>query len=515
MYINEKTYVLAALQDKSERVNKIPDHEIRSNFQRDRDRILYSRAFRRLSGKTQVFLSVKDDHVRNRLTHTLEVNQIAQTISKALWLNTELTEAIALGHDLGHTPFGHVGERTLNHIMNGCYKVSDFNINIHKSKKGFKHNLQGVRVASELEEVTLNLTKETLWGIMNHSKLKYKSCERNNDIICNLKHNSFKNGVDCNNIPKYNLNLGFYDKYIKDLEDKKYWTIEALIVAMADEIAQRHHDIEDAIEFKILSIETLIKEIETRFKEVFRREDNKILDDINKASNDKYKSINLFSKLIVDFLTTDLIRNTEVNLEKLISDNGIKSNDYFYEIKESLYSKKLIKNLVSFSDEVKKVDEELQDFLCNRILNSFDAQRMDGVGQYVIRKLFEAYAYNPQQLRDKTIKHLYKKLYENILSYDRYERDYPNQDVMEYLSQFNEMKSLLQFDKFDSNKNDIGKIRDIISDIHYKVEKSQNFQYNLYNDTLLRVICDYIAGMTDKYALDEHRKLYNCGNIIL
>ena len=82
---------------------------------------------------------------------------------------------------------------------------------------------------------------------------------------------------------------------------------------MADEIAQRHHDIEDAIEFKILSIETLIKEIETRFKEVFRREDNKILDDINKASNDKYKSINLFSKLIVDFLTTDLIRNTEVN----------------------------------------------------------------------------------------------------------------------------------------------------------------------------------------------------------
>ena len=140
---------------------------------------------------------------------------------------------------------------------------------------------------------------------------------------------------------------------------------------------------------------------------------------------------------------------------------------------------------------------------------------MDGVGQYVIRKLFEAYAYNPQQLRDKTIKHLYKKLYENILSYDRYERDYPNQDVMEYLSQFNEMKSLLQFDKFDSNKNDIGKIRDIISDIHYKVEKSQNFQYNLYNDTLLRVICDYIAGMTDKYALDEHRKLYNCGNIIL
>lgn len=510
MYINEKTYVLAALQDKSERVNEIPDHEIRSNFQRDRDRILYSRAFRRLSGKTQVFLSVKDDHVRNRLTHTLEVNQIAQTISKALGLNTELTEAIALGHDLGHTPFGHVGERTLNHIMNGCYKVSDFNINIHKREKGFKHNLQGVRVASELEEVSLNLTKETLWGIMNHSKLQYKSCEQNNDVICNLKHNSFKNGVDCNNIPKYNLNLDFYDKYIKELEDKKYWTIEALIVAMADEIAQRHHDIEDAIEFKILSIDVLVKEFKSRFESIFREEDKQRLMEIEKSSNDKYKSINLFSKLIVDFLTTKLIENTEIKLQNLIDSNNIKSSLDFYERKDDIFEEDMLKNLVCFSKDVKEIDEDLQKFLRNRILNSFDAQRMDGVGQYVIRKLFEAYAYNPQQLPDKTIKKLYDNLHNNLNDNDKLEENkegkYENQD---------KIKSLLEYDKFDSNKDDIGKIRDIISNLHYQVEKGNSSTYNLYNDTLLRVICDYIAGMTDKYALQEHRKLYNCGDIIL
>lgn len=510
MYINEKTKVLAALEDKSERFKIIEPHEIRSNFQRDRDRILYSRAFRRLSGKTQVFLSVKDDHVRNRLTHTLEVNQIAQTISKALGLNIELTEAIALGHDLGHTPFGHVGERTLNHIMNGCYKVSDFNINIHESQKGYKHNLQGVRVANELEESSLNLTKETLWGIMNHSKLKYKSCVKNNDIICNLKHNSFKNGVDCNNNPKYNLNLGFYDEYINDIKSEKYWTIEALIVAMADEIAQRHHDIEDAIEFNILSIETLLEEIESRFKLVFRAQDNEILKNIKEAANDKYKSIALFSKLIVDFLTTDLIKNTETNLQKLISDNDIKSNEDFYKIKESLYSEELIKGLVSFSNKVKIEDEKLQGFLCNRILNSFDAQRMDGSGQYVIRKLFEAYAYNPQQLPNKTIKKLYYLLYNNLKKNETYEEN----SKYKYLNQ-NKIKDLIKYDEYEINKDDIGKIRDVISNLHYQVVKLDESSCNIYNDTLLRVICDYIAGMTDKYALAEHRKLYNCGNIIL
>lgn len=125
--------------------------DLRTDFQRDRDRILHSKAFRRLKHKTQVFLSPFDDHFRTRLTHTLEVSQIARTISRALDLNEDLTEAIALGHDLGHTPFGHCGEGVLNEIIDG----------------GFYHNLQSVRVVEVLEH--LNLCQETIDGIKTHS----------------------------------------------------------------------------------------------------------------------------------------------------------------------------------------------------------------------------------------------------------------------------------------------------------------------------------------------------------
>ena len=124
---------------------------LRTDFQRDRDRIIHSKSFRRLKHKTQVFLSPFDDHFRTRLTHTLEVSQIARTIARALDLNEDLTEAIALGHDLGHTPFGHCGERVLNELMPG----------------GFKHNIQSVRVVEILEK--LNLCRETVDGILTHS----------------------------------------------------------------------------------------------------------------------------------------------------------------------------------------------------------------------------------------------------------------------------------------------------------------------------------------------------------
>lgn len=130
--------------------------DIRTDYQRDRDRILHSKAFRRLKQKTQVFLSPEGDHYRTRMTHTLEVAQIARTIARALRLNEDLTEAIALGHDLGHTPFGHAGERALNKITEGM--------------GGFHHNMQSVRVVERLEKDGrgLNLTKEVRDGIANH-----------------------------------------------------------------------------------------------------------------------------------------------------------------------------------------------------------------------------------------------------------------------------------------------------------------------------------------------------------
>ena len=161
------------------RAHAISDDDLRTCFQRDRDRIIHCKSFRRLKYKTQVFLSPMGDHYRTRLTHTLEVAQVARTLARALRLNEDLTEAIALGHDLGHTPFGHIGETTLNKLMPG----------------GFKHNVQSMRMAERLENDGrgLNLCKETLDGIRNHSGADEPMtlegwCVRRADRIAYINH---------------------------------------------------------------------------------------------------------------------------------------------------------------------------------------------------------------------------------------------------------------------------------------------------------------------------------------
>lgn len=165
--------------------------EIRTAYQRDRDRILHSKAFRRMNDKTQVFLAAQGDHFRTRLTHTLEVSQIARTIAKALLLNEDLTEAIALGHDLGHTPFGHSGERALNECCPG----------------GFHHNRQSIRVVEKLEKngAGLNLTREVRDGILNHQTAGHPS------------------------------------------------TLEGQVVRLSDKLAYIHHDMDDAIRAGVIS----------------------------------------------------------------------------------------------------------------------------------------------------------------------------------------------------------------------------------------------------------------------
>lgn len=144
-------YATKCLNSKGRKFPREDNYPIRTEFQRDRDKILHSKSFRRLKHKTQVFLSPYNDHFRTRLTHTLEVSQIGRTISRALKLNEDLTEAIALGHDLGHTPFGHCGEATLNELL----------------PNGFFHNIQSVRVVEVIEN--MNLCEETIHGILTHS----------------------------------------------------------------------------------------------------------------------------------------------------------------------------------------------------------------------------------------------------------------------------------------------------------------------------------------------------------
>ncbi len=155
------------------------DCDLRTVYQRDRDRVIHCKSFRRLKFKTQVFLSPEGDHYRTRLTHTLEVSQVARTLARCLRLNEDLTEAIALGHDLGHTPFGHIGERTLDDLL----------------PEGFRHNEQGIRVVEQLENdgSGLNLTKEVRDGILHHSgpdtpMTLEGECVRRADRIAYLNH---------------------------------------------------------------------------------------------------------------------------------------------------------------------------------------------------------------------------------------------------------------------------------------------------------------------------------------
>ncbi len=176
----ERLSPYAALSAETDgRAYPITPCEVRTEYQRDRDRIIHCKSFRRLKFKTQVFLSPRGDHYRTRLTHTLEVSQVARTLARALRLNEDLAEAIALGHDLGHTPFGHIGERTLDRLMPG----------------GFHHNEQSLRMAERLENdgKGLNLTEEVRDGIRNHSgedepKTLEGWCVRRADRIAYINH---------------------------------------------------------------------------------------------------------------------------------------------------------------------------------------------------------------------------------------------------------------------------------------------------------------------------------------
>src|SRR5512138_3556893 len=185
----------------------------RPAFERDRDRIIHCAAFRRLEYKTQVFVNHEGDYYRTRLTHSLEVAQIGKAIARRLCLNEELTEALALAHDLGHTPFGHTGEEVLNHLMEG--------------HGGFEHNLQSFRVVAELEERYpgfngLNLSWEVLEGIIKHTS-------------------------------PYDRPLGIVDEFRPGVVP----TLEAQIINFADEIAYNNHDIDDGLKSGYITLEQL------------------------------------------------------------------------------------------------------------------------------------------------------------------------------------------------------------------------------------------------------------------
>jgi dGTPase len=300
----------------------------RTEYERDRDRIIHSVSFRRLEYKTQIFVNHEGDYYRTRLTHSLETAQISRSIARRLNLNEELVECLALAHDLGHTPFGHTGEYVLNELM------SNFG--------GFDHNVQSLRVVEELEDrypkfCGLNLTWETREGI--------------------IKHSSYYENVN---------NINCIQEYLPNVVP----TLEAQIINPADEIAYINHDIDDGIEAGLITIADLFqiplwKNIYGNVKSSYPYVREKKL---------KYKSIST----LIGFLIIDIINNTLKNI-----------NLYAIDSIEKL--RKINKIIVEFSDEIKEKKEKLKHFLVDNLYFHPKVMEMNKKSELIIITLFEGY----------------------------------------------------------------------------------------------------------------------------
>lgn len=436
------------------RQHKDQHDDIRNQYQIDRDRILYSNAFRRLSGKTQVFCSGYKDHMRTRLTHTLEVAQIAKTIADNLGLDTVLTEAIALGHDIGHTPFGHAGEFELNEILNN--KNTDFT-ETEETQKGFKHNWQGLRVLADLESEYLkfkglNISNFTLWGILNHTEIENK---------------------DGSSVSYYE---NTYKKLLPFFQDS--FSFEGTIVKLADEIAQRHHDMEDALCAKIIDINDLMDIFSKEFSP-FGKEIEQV-----KIKTKKYKEHSL-AKVIVSFYVKNLIESVNEHLNEL-SKKPNSLNNFVIDL-----GSESIRKMISYKTNFEESDIKLQKKLKTIILHSHLAEVMDGRSKYIIRKLVKAYKTNLLQLPDKTI----LTLSYNVRKFVFFEKEN---------SLINLCKEIIKETRKSENYLS-RRYRDIFKEF---LKEKNSEKAKALNNILLRTIADMISGMTDQFAFQQYEKLY-------
>jgi len=309
-----------------------PKPAYRSEYQRDRDRIVHSTAFRRLVYKTQVFVNHEGDLYRTRLTHSLEVAQIARTIAHALNLNEDLSEAICLAHDLGHTPFGHAGQDALNECM------MDFG--------GFEHNLQSLRVVDELEEHYadfdgLNLTFECREGI--------------------LKHCSYNNALQLGDVGERFIN-------------RQQPGLEAQLANFADEIAYNNHDVEDGIRAGLITVEQLLgvslfsgfhAEVSARYPKLGGR-----------------RLVYEIVRRMINHLVTDLIDSSKARLQS----SGVRS---IADVRVNPGP------LVGFSETTSESNRELKMFLRESLYKHYKVRRMTSKARRIVRELFGAFFNDP------------------------------------------------------------------------------------------------------------------------
>ena len=344
-----KSYAVRSINSKG-RVYKETENFTRSPYQRDRDRIIHSSSFRRLKHKTQVFVNTEGDHYRTRLTHSMEVSQIARTLARFLALNEDLSETLSLAHDLGHTPFGHAGEKILNQCMD--------------KYGGFDHNLQTLRIVTTIENKYykfhgLNLTLETLDGL--------------------IKHNG----------PM--LNLETFNKIIKEdylkkkIEFHSFPSLEAQIASISDDIAYNNHDLEDGLRAGLFTIKK-ISEIPY----------------ISKIVNIHFKNIKKFRKeIIINQIVRSLINEMVIDVLKTTNKN-------LKEIKpksiNDIYNHKCL--IVDFSDKMKKIDKQIKNFLLINMYNHKNVISNTNKGKKIIKDLFKYLQQKPQ-------KYISKELFKN------------------------------------------------------------------------------------------------------
>ncbi|WP_094227771.1 dGTP triphosphohydrolase [Methanolobus psychrotolerans] len=506
----------------------------RSEFSKDRDRILFSRPFRRLQHKAQVFSNEAGDHYRTRLTHTLEVSQISRSLARYLDANEDLVEAIALGHDIGHTPFGHQGERVLDEVMSGEDKLGlikyPFNFG------GFKHNFNGLRVLdvvqSKFENYDgLNLSWQVLEGILKHTKVKrHKECE---------------NCGECWDIKRFVGSPILIERLC--MEHEFSVTLEGQIVAIADEIAQRQHDIDDGLRYKELGFQLnkLYEEIDdiilkilsetSKYETMDKEHFGSLIELLTRLRDNLLKNKDTPKLLKTDYLVRNIIEyfilDVFANSRMSIMENSRLTQDGERKI--------LLKSLVDFSPLGKELNKELEKVVKHRILNSYEVNKFDGKSRFIIRQLFKAYYTNPHQMPSYVLGRLAKELNQNC-TIDTIHLTNENENISLDCIDFNKLsrsegKILIDSLKLENlnhclvappklkailqgPKNEKG-----INEAFYTALQSTNSLES--NKTItnmdkmlkclvenhyayLSTICDYIAGMSDNFAKSEYKKLY-------
>lgn len=334
----------AASDDNSRgRIHEEPDAGMRGIFQRDRDRVIHSAAFRRLEYKTQVFVNHEGDMFRTRLTHSIEVAQIARTIARALGLNEDLSEAIALAHDLGHTPFGHAGQDSLNKCM--------------RDYGGFEHNLQSIRVVEVLEEkyaafAGLNLSFETREGILKH-------CSRANAARLGALGERFLNGGQP--------------------------SLEAQVANIADEIAYNHHDVDDGLRAELLNLEELqsVQSFREPFTEVME-----LWPDLAER-----RIIHEVIRRMINRQVIDLIETSRAAIDKC----NPRSID---DVRQAGVP------LIVLSEQANARHLELKRFLRTNLYRHYRVHRMTLKAARIVTALFEVFSEDVRLLPDSAQEHL-------------------------------------------------------------------------------------------------------------